>query len=342
MQSSRPKVLHPVAGEPLVAHAVRAAAPARPDAVIVVTAPEARGEVEASLGGGVECVDQPLPLGAGNALAIALIALPASVRHVLVVNADVPLVKPETVRELIALHERRRAAITLLSCIVPVGAMQEVGRLRQGARRKPIGVIECAEGPLPRSGDVEVNVGLYAFDAAWLRPAVSRLAPHESGEVENLLEYAEQTAGRIMNPTVFALSEDLTAGEAIHALQGSREVEMVFYLYVVDERRHLVGVVSLRRLLLVAPETPLQRIMTPDLISARVDTDQEAVAQGNLAHPLFGPESVVVGEADAVQPGGLGAFDEFVDAHKAVVGHGVAVGMEVDKQNSSRGAKTGC
>ena len=108
---------------------------------------------------------------------------------------------------------------------------------------------------------------------------LERMRPHESGEVENLLEYREQTAGRIMNPTVFALSEDLTAGEAIHALQGSREVEMVFYLYVVDERRHLVGVVSLRRLLLVAPETPLQRIMTTDLISARVETDQEEVAQ---------------------------------------------------------------
>ncbi|MBM64278.1 MAG: magnesium transporter [Acidobacteria bacterium] len=108
---------------------------------------------------------------------------------------------------------------------------------------------------------------------------LERMRPQESGEVENLLEYSEQTAGRIMNPTVFALSEDLTAGEAIQALQGSREVEMVFYLYVVDERRHLVGVVSLRRLLLVAPETPLQRIMTTDLITARVDTDQEEVAQ---------------------------------------------------------------
>ena len=108
---------------------------------------------------------------------------------------------------------------------------------------------------------------------------LERMRPQESGEVENLLEYAEQTAGRIMNPTVFALSDDLTAGEAIQALQGSREVEMVFYLYVVDERRHLVGVVSLRRLLLVAPETPLQRIMTTDLITARADTDQEEVAQ---------------------------------------------------------------
>ena len=127
-----------------------------------------------------------------------------------------------------------------------------------------------------------------------------QMRPRESGEVENLLEYAEQTAGRIMNPMVFALSEELTAGEAIQALQGSREVEMVFYLYVVDERRHLVGVVSLRRLLLVVPETPLGRIMTTDLISARVDTDQEEVAQSVanynlLAVPVVDEENKLVG-----------------------------------------------
>ena len=104
------------------------------------------------------------------------------------------------------------------------------------------------------------------------------LERREAGDVQNLLEYAEQTAGRIMNPNVFALSEDLTAGEAIAALQTSRDVEMVFYLYVVDLRRHLVGVVSLRRLLLVSTETPLKRIMTTDIMSARVDTDQEEVA----------------------------------------------------------------
>ena len=127
-----------------------------------------------------------------------------------------------------------------------------------------------------------------------------QMRPRESGEVENLLEYAEQTAGRIMNPMVFALSEELTAGEAIQALQGSREVEMVFYLYVVDERRHLVGVVSLRRLLLVVPETSLGRIMTTDLISARVDTDQEEVAQSVanynlLAVPVVDEENKLVG-----------------------------------------------
>ena len=122
----------------------------------------------------------------------------------------------------------------------------------------------------------------------------------ESGEVQHLLEYADQTAGRIMNPDVFALSEDLTVGQAIEQLQRSRDVEMVFYLYVVDARRHLVGVVSLRRLLLVSPDTPLKRVMTTDLISARVDTDQEEIARevaayNLLAIPVVDEENKLVG-----------------------------------------------
>lgn len=129
---------------------------------------------------------------------------------------------------------------------------------------------------------------------------LSLMRPRESGVVEHLLEYDEQTAGRMMNPHVFALSEDMTVGEAITEIQSNRDVEMVFYLYVVDERRHLVGVVSLRRLLLVAPETPLKRIMTADLISARVDTDQEEVARqvasyNLLAIPVVDNENKLVG-----------------------------------------------
>src|SRR3954451_7880157 len=134
-----------------------------------------------------------------------------------------------------------------------------------------------------------------------LSAAVVELIEKRPGdEVGELLEYDEQTAGRIMNPKVFALSEDITAGEAIITLQGSRDVEMVFYLYVIDVRRHLVGVISLRRLLLVPPSTPLKRIMTTDLTSVRTDTDQEEVARlvasyNLLAIPVVDEENKLVG-----------------------------------------------
>jgi magnesium transporter len=134
-----------------------------------------------------------------------------------------------------------------------------------------------------------------------LRGAVLHLIHPKPGVgVSDLLEYAEKTAGRLMNPNVFALPEDLTAGEAITAVQGARDVEMVFYLYVVDDRRHLVGVISLRRLLLVPPDTPLKRIMTTEVYSCRVDTYQEEVAQqvasyNLLAIPVVDAENKLVG-----------------------------------------------
>lgn len=120
------------------------------------------------------------------------------------------------------------------------------------------------------------------------------------GDVGDLLEYPEQTAGRIMNPKVFALSEDMTAGEAIISVQSSRDVEVVFYLYIIDARRHLVGVASLRRMLLVPPSTPLKRIMTTDVISVRTDMDQEEVARqvasyNLLAIPVVDEENKLAG-----------------------------------------------
>ena len=134
-----------------------------------------------------------------------------------------------------------------------------------------------------------------------LSAAVLELIEKRPGdEVGELLEYDEQTAGRIMNPHVFALNEDMTVGEAITELQTNRDVEMVFYLYVVDARRHLVGVISLRRLLLVPPTTPLKRIMTTELTSVRTDTDQEEVARlvasyNLLAIPVVDEENKLVG-----------------------------------------------
>lgn len=110
-----------------------------------------------------------------------------------------------------------------------------------------------------------------------------------STDVQELLSFAEGTAGRIMTPAVFALKEDLTVGEAISAIQSaSRDVELVYYLYIVDDRNHLVGVSSLRQLLLVPPTTPLKKIMSTDVISVRTDTDQEEVARVVARYDLLG------------------------------------------------------
>ena len=77
-----------------------------------------------------------------------------------------------------------------------------------------------------------------------------------SDEIEQLMLYQEDSAGGIMSTDYFSLGEELTAKEAIEALQGADHVEMVFYVYVTDIHNHLVGVLSLRQLLTVPPEVP--------------------------------------------------------------------------------------
>ena len=100
-----------------------------------------------------------------------------------------------------------------------------------------------------------------------------------SEEIEQLLRYDEDTAGGIMSTEIFSLNENLTVREAIEELQKSAEnVEMVFYIYVTNEHKHLVGVLSLRQLLTVPPHTRLKEIMITDVISVRTDMDQEEVA----------------------------------------------------------------
>ncbi len=101
----------------------------------------------------------------------------------------------------------------------------------------------------------------------------------DSEEIEHLLQYDEDSAGGIMSTEIFALAESFTVKEAIEAIQQAGDVEMVFYLYVVNETGQLVGVLSLRQLLTVPPTKKLSDIMIRDVLSVRTDMDQEEVAR---------------------------------------------------------------
>lgn len=152
------------------------------------------------------------------------------------------------------------------------------------------------------------------------------------GGADRLLEHADRTAGRIMNPFVFALPETTTAGEAVTALQrtAGQQTEVVFYLYVTDDDGHLVGVTSLRRLLLVPAETPIRQIMTTEVVRISEDADQEEAARlvasyNLLAIPVVDAQNRLVGTItvddvidviedettkDIQRLGGLEALDE--------------------------------
>ena len=100
-----------------------------------------------------------------------------------------------------------------------------------------------------------------------------------SEDVQELLEYPEDTAGRLMSPNAIAVKETATVAEAIERIRKSAPEGRGFELYVVDDHRHLLGVVPLRRLLTAAPTTPVWAIRDPDVASVSADTDQEEVAR---------------------------------------------------------------
>ncbi len=101
-----------------------------------------------------------------------------------------------------------------------------------------------------------------------------------SEEIEGLLKYDDDTAGGIMVTDFIAFQQDVTAKEAIEQIQTEyHDVEMPFYLYVVDEYGKLVGVSSLRQLVVVPAETPLKQFMTTNVFTVGTDIDQEEVAK---------------------------------------------------------------
>jgi magnesium transporter len=121
-----------------------------------------------------------------------------------------------------------------------------------------------------------------------------------SEDVKELLHYEEETAGRIMSPDFYALDHNTNVSDAITAMQLERDVESAFYLYAIDEKNRLVGVVSLRQLLFARPNTKLKDIMTKDLIIVHPETDQEAVARyvadyNLVAIPVVDSERTLVG-----------------------------------------------
>jgi magnesium transporter len=105
------------------------------------------------------------------------------------------------------------------------------------------------------------------------------LPDEKSEEVQGLLEYGEKTAGRLMSTAFIAVHEDATVGQAIEHIRKAATGDNAFYLYVLDEHDHLVGLVPLHRLLTASPATPIRAIRSEQVESVSANTDQEEVAQ---------------------------------------------------------------
>ncbi len=152
-------------------------------------------------------------------------------------------------------------------------------------------------GRMPPDNAAEVVSDLPEAEAEKLLD----LMEEEGAEnVQELLKYGEKTAGRIMTPEFLAVHEETPVSQALDYLRKSADAESVFYLYVVDDHNHLVGVVPLRRLITADPSTPTRLICQREVLSVTPETDQEEVAglvtkHNLLAVPVVSRENTLLG-----------------------------------------------
>lgn len=108
-------------------------------------------------------------------------------------------------------------------------------------------------------------------------------------EVTALLAYAEDAAGGLMNPRYARLRPEMTADEAIRYLrrQAREHLGTIYYVYVIDADRRLIGVVSLHELFAAPPEGKVRDIMQTDLVTVHEQMDQEAVSRLFAQHDLI-------------------------------------------------------
>ncbi|MDE2868849.1 MAG: NTP transferase domain-containing protein [Chloroflexota bacterium] len=196
--SDVPKVMHQVAGRPMLAHVVEAGAAACLEPLVVVIRP---GMDVGSAADGTVTVHQP-PDGRGTAFAVetGLSAVPCDVGTVVALYGDSPLVRPATVRGVIDALQRTNAVAAITWADVPEpGAF---GRVRLAETGLVEGIVETSDATPDDLALTTVNAGPTAFRASWLRRALPRVQPSPtSGEryltqlVDLAIESGELVAG---------------------------------------------------------------------------------------------------------------------------------------------------
>jgi magnesium transporter len=112
------------------------------------------------------------------------------------------------------------------------------------------------------------------------KDVLEKLGWEDSAEVQKLLKYPEDTAGGIMQTELLSIREEMLVEDAIIQYMAlSQEVGNIHNAFIIDKDRKLVGVIPVRNLLIIKPETPISKVMVRNVISVNVQVDQEDVAK---------------------------------------------------------------
>lgn len=187
MKSATPKHLHPILGRRMVDWVIAAARDAGVARVVVVASPDSAGSYD-----GLEVAVQEQPLGTGDAVLSARAALEESGGDVVVLNGDVPALRPATVLALVETHRREQAAATVLS--FEPSDPRAYGRIVRDGDGHLARIVEARDASPDELALAEVNSGIYVFSGAKLWPVLEQLEPKNSqGEL-----YVTDTLGLLV------------------------------------------------------------------------------------------------------------------------------------------------
>ncbi len=179
MNSRRIKLLHEVAGRPMISHVMDCALALRPRQLITVIGHQADAVRDALDGVPTDFVLQKHQRGTGHAVIKAVAGLKLRSRgQLLILNGDLPTLRPATLRSLLSRHRRSGAALTVLTARLPDAA--GYGRIIRGEHGGIQGIVEDRDATSEQRRIREINVGIYCANPARLLPALSKIRPNNA------------------------------------------------------------------------------------------------------------------------------------------------------------------
>jgi bifunctional UDP-N-acetylglucosamine pyrophosphorylase / glucosamine-1-phosphate N-acetyltransferase len=215
MKSSRSKLLHEVAGYSMLSYALTAATAVQPEHVVVVVG-HLRDQVEehlAEIAPHVLIAVQEEQLGTGHAVQVALGQMADLDGDVIVTYGDVPMLTGETLAALLSEHRTRQAMVTVLTAEVadPTG----YGRILRDSEGMVRGIVEHRDADEMQRQITEINSGIYVFDAAALKAALTELKPtNDQGEL--YLSDVPAVVRQAGQPVAALLIEDVWQTEGVN------------------------------------------------------------------------------------------------------------------------------
>jgi bifunctional UDP-N-acetylglucosamine pyrophosphorylase / glucosamine-1-phosphate N-acetyltransferase len=205
MKSGVPKVLHPVAGRPMISYVVDAVRSAGLQDIVIVVGHESEEVTKVIQGPGIRFAFQEPQLGTGHAVASARELFRGFTGDILILCGDIPLLQPGTIEEFVRFHKNNSSRLTVMTTCPdsPVG----YGRIIRGEEGRVAAIVEERDAGAEEKAIKEINTGVYAANADILYSLIGRLGTDNSQEEYYLTDIVSEAAKESVPVHAFVLSD---------------------------------------------------------------------------------------------------------------------------------------